>query len=66
MRRPIGLDLNGWRDHGYRDWSADDPDARLDAPVRLDGGSRSVIVEHGSLLVGGPEAILSPIGRGGG
>ena len=66
MRRPIGLDLNGWRDHGCRDWSADDPDVRLDAPVRLEGGSRSVIVEHGALRVGGPEAILSPIGRGGG
>jgi hypothetical protein len=64
MRRPVGLDLNGWRDYGCRDWSAEDPDVLAEAPITLDGGIYSVIVEHDDMLVGGPQAILSPIGRG--
>ena len=64
MHRPVGLDINGWRDYGSRDWSAEDPDAPAGAPVTLDGGSHSVIVQHDDLLVGGPQAIVSPIGRG--
>jgi hypothetical protein len=63
-RRPVGLDLNGWRDFGCRDWSAEDPDAPPGSASGIDGGIRSVIVEHNDLLVGGPQAILSPIGRG--
>lgn len=66
MRRPVGLDLNGWRDHGCRDWTADDPEAPAGRPIHLDGGIRSVVVEHDDVLVGGPQAILSPIGRGNG
>ncbi len=64
MRRPVGLDVNGWRDYSCRDWSAEDPDAPAGAPVTLDGGILSVIVQDDDLLVGGPQAILSPIGRG--
>ena len=64
MHRPVGLDINGWRDFGCRDWSADDPDVVAEAPITLDGGIYSVIVEHDDMLVGGPQAILSPIGRG--
>jgi hypothetical protein len=64
MRRPVGLDINGWRDYGCRDWSAEDPGAPAGPPVTLDGGIYSVIVEHDDMLVGGPQAILSPIGRG--
>jgi len=64
MRRPVGLDINGWRDYGCRDWSAEDPGAPAGPPVTLDGGTYSVIVEHDDMLVGGPQAILSPIGRG--
>jgi hypothetical protein len=64
MGRPVGLDINGWRDYGCRDWSAEDPGASAGPPVTLDGGTYSVIVEHDDMLVGGPQAILSPIGRG--
>jgi hypothetical protein len=64
MRRPVGLDINGWRDYGCRDWSAEDPDVMAETPITLDGGIYSVIVEHDDMLVGGPQAILSPIGRG--
>ena len=64
MRRPVGLDINGWRDYGCRDWSAEDPDVVAEAPVTLDGGIYSVIVEHDDMLAGGPQASLSPIGRG--
>jgi hypothetical protein len=66
MRKPVGLDLNGWHDFGCRDWSAEDPDEALTTPVTIDGGFGSVIVEHGDVRVGGPQAILSPIGRGNG
>lgn len=64
MRYPVGLDINGWRDYGCRDWSPEDPSAPAGPPVTLDGGTYSVIVEHDDMLVGGPQAILSPIGRG--
>ena len=65
MRRPVGLDLNGWRDFGCRDWSAEDPDEPPNGAISIDGGICSVVVEHEDLLVvGGPQALLSPIGRG--
>ena len=64
MRRLIGLDINGWRDFGCRDWSAEEPDEIAKPPVVLDGGIQSVSVEDNDLLVGGPQAILAPIGRG--
>jgi hypothetical protein len=64
MGRPVGLDINGWRDYGCRDWLAEDPGAPAGPPITLDGGTYSVIVEHDGMLVGGPQAILSPIGRG--
>ena len=78
MRKVIGLDLNGWRDHAARDWSLDDEDNECeDNTVHvsqqseklhyLDGGTAAVVVTFGAHgHVGGPQAILSPIGRGGG
>jgi hypothetical protein len=64
MRRPIGLDLNGWHDFACRDWSAEDIDNHAGETSRLDGGIRSVVVSQEELVVGGPQALLSPIGRG--
>lgn len=64
MRRAVGLDINGWRDFGCRDWEAEEPDEIAERLVVLDGGIRSVTVEHDDILVGGPQAILSPVGRG--
>lgn len=66
MARPVGLDINGWHDFGCRDWTAEEPDVRLDAPIVLDGGVKSVVVTEGDIREAGPQAILSPIGRGGG
>jgi hypothetical protein len=78
MRRIIGLDLNGWRDHASRDWSLDDGDKepgdsavpvsqQIEELHYLDGGAAAVVVAFGPQgHVGGPQAILSPIGRGGG
>ena len=40
MRRPVGLDLNGWHDFACRDWQFDDPDERTEAPELVDGGIR--------------------------
>jgi len=31
---PVGLDINGWRDYGCRDWSAEDPTRRRGRPSR--------------------------------
>ena len=76
MRRIVGLDLNGWRDYAARDWSLDDDETiESSRPATeqnkklhlLDGGAAAVVVafeDRGH--VGGPQAILSPIGRGGG
>jgi len=66
MRRPVGLDLNGWHDFACRDWHLDDPDERTDAPELIDGGFGAVIVETDGISIGGPQATLSPIGRGNG
>src|ERR1700691_3057768 len=66
MRKPVGLDLNGWHDFGCRDWSVEEPDETLASPVTIDGGFGSVIVEHRDVRVGGAQGILSPIGRGNG
>ena len=65
-RKPVGLDLNGWHDFGCRDWRVDDLDERPGEVEVLDGGYGSVVVEHDGMIVGGPQAILSPIGRGAG
>ena len=76
MGRIVGLDLNGWRDYAARDWSLDDDETvESSGPVTeqskklhlLDGGAAAVVVAFGAeSFVGGPQAILSPIGRGGG
>ena len=78
MRNIIGLDLNGWHDHAARDWRPDDVDAQAnsepaetfqgnDSVQCLDGGTAAVVVEFGeSGQVAGPQATLSPIGRGAG
>jgi hypothetical protein len=68
MRRVLGLDLNGWRDFAARDWSVGIEEEQSSAPVRyLDGGIASAVVDFGdNQCVSGPQAILSPIGRGGG
>jgi hypothetical protein len=52
MRKVIGLDLNGWRDHAVRDWSLNEGDREPggDAPSSkrplryLDGGTAAVVV----------------------
>ncbi len=66
MRLPVGIDINGWLDGASRDWSPEEPDAPLGVPHRIDGGIYPVVVAHDLLHVGGPQASLSPIGRGGG
>jgi hypothetical protein len=67
MRQPVGIDLNGWADAACRDWSVEDePDAAPGVPQLVDGGLCAVVVEHETLHVGGPQAILSQIGRGAG
>ncbi len=65
MRRAVGLDLNGWHDFAARERDNDiDPDG--EGPVSVDGGIGGVVVSHDGMTVGGPQAILSPIGRGNG
>ena len=79
MRKIIGLDLNGWRDFAARDWSYDQyDDENLDENTKafafVDGKHGSVVVDFGLFgkqksegrYVGGPQAIISPIGRGSG
>ena len=78
MRNIIGLDLNGWHDHAARDWRPDDVEAQVnsepaetfpgnDSVHCLDGGTAAVVVEFGERgQVAGPQATLSPIGRGAG
>lgn len=66
MRKLVGIDINGWHDYACRDWTVDDPDDRPNAPVVVDGGFGSVVVSHKDTWIGGPQATLSPIGRGGG
>jgi hypothetical protein len=76
MRNIIGLDLNGWHDHAARDWRPYDGEVGAntepteifpgsDSVYCLDGGVAAVVVEFGDGgHVAGPQAILSPIGRG--
>ena len=66
MRRAIGLDLNGWHDFACRDWQSDDPDEITSTPklADVDGGFGAMLVEHDGRVMGGPQATLSPIGRG--
>lgn len=66
MRRPVGLDLNGWHDFACRDWRVDDPDEALGELELVNGGFGSVVVAQDGETIGGPQAILSPIGRGNG
>lgn len=68
MRRWAGLDLNGWHDYAAIGPGPDDEDRR----VRLiDGGAGSVVVVRPNAdavrttsMIGGPQAILAPHGRG--
>ncbi len=64
MRRLAGLDLDGWRDFGCRDWQGADDEKST--PEVIDGGFGAVVVELEDRWIGGPQAILSPIGRGDG
>jgi len=80
-RKIMGLDINGWHDFAAHDQRSDADDAsetNADAAwTVIDGGIGSVVVEmpklqsekHGhsaSIFVGGPQAIHSPVGLGGG
>lgn len=65
MRRAVGLDLNGWHDFAARERDAE-TDLPGAAEMSVDGGYASVVVSHNGMTVGGPQAILSPIGRGNG
>ena len=65
MARWSGVHINGWHDFAARDWDAEDPDECCDPPIVIDGGPFSVAVRKtGSIWIGGPQATLSPIGRG--
>jgi hypothetical protein len=66
MRAPVGIDVNGWADAACRDWDPGDPDVPPAAPHAVDGGICPVVVVHAGMHVGGPQAALSPIGRGAG
>ena len=66
MHQTVGLDLNGWRDFGVRAHDVDEPDITCAADVSVDGGYGGVVVSHRDMTIGGPQAILSPIGRGNG
>jgi hypothetical protein len=66
MRRAVGLDLNGWHDFAARNPDDDQSAVPDNEPVSVDGGYGGVVVEHDGMRVGGPQAILSPIGRGNG
>jgi hypothetical protein len=66
MRRAVGLDLNGWHDFAARDWNDEDSNAVDGLLTTIDGGFAGVVVEHAGVRIGGPQAILSPIGRGSG
>lgn len=66
MKRWIGLDVNGWYDYAARDWDAEEL-AKFDEPVFIDGGYTSLAVKQQSgAWIGGPQAQLSPHGRGAG
>jgi hypothetical protein len=66
MRRMAGLELDGWRDYACRGWQVDG-ETTSDSHVDLvEGGHASVVVSHHGTTIGGPQAMLSPIGRGGG
>jgi len=67
MRRVIGLDINGLKDAGARDWDPDEPNERVLEPVTVDGGIESVAIQQASGdWIGGPQASLAPHGRGAG
>jgi hypothetical protein len=66
MRRMAGLELDGWRDMSCRGWSVDgEPSSESHAEL-VEGGYASVVVSQQEATIGGPQAIHSPIGRGGG
>lgn len=65
MRRISGLDINGWKDVAARDWEPDEPNVYAEMTTILDGGIGSVAVQQNSgEWIGGPQALLSPHGRG--
>ena len=77
MRRIVGLDINGWHDFAVHDAKPDsDDEAATGTPALnvIDGGTGTVVVAmhdpdaHDVALnfIGGPQAVLSPIGRGNG
>jgi len=66
MRRMAGLELDGWRDHACRGWRMDgDTSSEIHADL-VEGGYASVVVSQQAATISGPQAIHSPIGRGGG
>jgi len=66
MRRMAGLALDGWRDHACLGWRADGETASDNHVELVEGGHAAVVVSHRGTNIGGPQAVLSPIGRGGG
>jgi hypothetical protein len=66
MRRMAGLELDGWLDYACRGWPADGETASEDDAELVEGNHASVIVSYQGTTIGGPQAVLSPIGRGGG
>lgn len=66
MRRMAGLELDGWRDHACRGWRLDDATSSEGHADMVEGGYASVVVTAHLTTIGGPQAIHSPIGRGGG
>ena len=66
MRRMAGLQLDGWHDHACRGWSLDGEVSADTYAELVEGGYASVIVSQKRDAIGGPQAIHSPIGRGGG
>lgn len=65
MRRLSGMDINGWHDFAARNWEPDDPLVLPPNPILVDGGIHGVVVRQESgVWIGGPQAKLSPHGRG--
>ena len=46
MRRIAGVDINGWKDMGARDWSPGEEDAEKGKVFIIDGGVGSVAVKQ--------------------
>lgn len=67
MRRLVGLDLNGRCDFAARDWAVDGEE-EPDGMLRLirGGTAAEVVTTRSGRIVAGPQAALSPHGRGDG